>query len=86
MPQLAQHPQHQILIGDFIEGRKLRVNQEADKKKVKIPMVKAPLQPGTPAAIPAKQEAPRVMKQALANNFEKTGSVEDLGKLFEQII
>lgn len=42
MPQLAMYPDHQIAIGDFLEGRRMRLEREKVAKAPKAPVKVAP--------------------------------------------
>lgn len=83
MPGLATLPEYQILIGDFLEGRKARL---ARSKKA-VPTVKrpAPRQPAQPATSPARLDPTTATRDAFKSRFSKTGSVEDLAKVLEGI-
>ena len=64
LPQLSSLPEYQVLIGDFIAGRKLRM-ESLKGKTIMRPIVKAPNQPGKPTMAPVKKDAAKVLKRML---------------------
>jgi hypothetical protein len=86
-PHLMQHADYQVLVGDFLEGRKARLAREAAAKapakpKPAVAATKpVPKQPSKPAAAPSKvDEAAKVAAQR-KRQFATTGSVSDLASL-----
>lgn len=88
MPQIAQLPEYQVLIGDFIEGRKLRMAREktASKPAAKAPAKMAPKQPGTPASSPARVDTSKAELNAAKSKFLKSGGQEELTQLLKRAL
>lgn len=88
LPQIASLPEYQVLVGDFIAGRKLRLAQESAKGKPSAtrPMVKAPSQPGRPTAIPAKKDAAKVGLDNAKSQFRKSGTTTELAQLLKRML
>ena len=89
MPQIAQMPEYQVLIGDFIEGRKLRLAREAEKSKgktasAKVPAKPAPRQPSVATSSPARVEKTQQDLMAARAKFLKTGSQTELAQLLKR--
>jgi hypothetical protein len=84
LPQLSSLPEYQVLIGDFIAGRKLRL--DASKGKPVKPIVKAPSQPGKPTAAPVKKDPAAVGLQAAKSKFSKTGSQSELAQVLKRML
>jgi hypothetical protein len=74
-----------VLIGDFIAGRKLRLEASKGKPAVK-PIVKAPSQPGKPTAAPVKKDAAAVGLQQAKSKFSKTGSQSELAQVLKRML
>jgi hypothetical protein len=86
MPQLRRLPEHQVLIGDFLEGRKLRMEREAAKGvKPRVPL-KAPPQPGKPMAAPLRKDPAKTQLQAATKKFRSTGTQTELAQLLKRMI
>lgn len=85
LPQLSSLPEYQVLIGDFIAGRKLRLEASKGKPAVK-PIVKAPSQPGKPTAAPVKKDAATVSLQQAKSKFSKTGSQSELAQVLKRML
>jgi len=88
LPQIASLPEYQVLVGDFIAGRKLRLAQESAKGKPSAtrPLVKAPSQPGRPTAIPAKKDAAKVGLDAAKSQFRKSGTTTELAQVLKRML
>lgn len=86
MPQLAMYPDHQIAIGDFLEGRRMRMEREKAAKAPKAPVKVAPRQPSAPKASPTRSDKAASESQAAKQNFMRTGSSTELAKLLQQTI
>lgn len=80
MPDLALLPEYQILIGDFLEGRKARM---ARGKNPLAPKRTAPRQPAQPSSTPARVDPKQADASVQKSRFSQSGSVDDLGKLLE---
>jgi len=88
LPQIASLPEYQVLVGDFIAGRKLRLAQESAKGNPSAtrPLVKAPSQPGRPTAIPAKKDAAKVGLDAAKSKFTRSGSTIELAQVLKRML
>ena len=88
LPQIASLPEYQVLVGDFIAGRKLRLAQESAKGKPSAtrPLVKAPSQPGRPTAIPAKKDAAKVGLDNAKSQFRKSGTTTELAQVLKRML
>jgi hypothetical protein len=89
MPQLRRLPEHQVLIGDFLEGRRIRMQRESGAKGgVKPPVVprKAPSQPGKLAASPVRKDVSKVQLQAAKTQFKKSGTQTELAQLLKRML
>ncbi len=88
LPQIASLPEYQVLVGDFIAGRKLRLAQESAKGKPSAtrPMAKAPSQPGRPTAIPAKKDAAKVGLDKAKSQFRKSGTTTELAQVLKRML
>ena len=86
MPQLAAFPDYQIAIGDFLEGRKARLEREKSAKVPKAAVKVAPKQPGTPKASPVRTDKSANEALVAKQNFLKTGSSAELSKLLQKTI
>lgn len=86
MPQLSQLPEYQVLVGDFIEGRKLRLAREAQKSKPssKVSAKPAPRQPSVATASPARVEKSTGDLMAARAKFLKTGTQAELAQLLKR--
>lgn len=87
MPGLGQLPEHQILIGDFLTGRKARLEREKDQANPKPkPIPKpAPKQPGVPTAAPTpRADDSKRQYEAARAKFLETASQSDLAKMIER--
>lgn len=86
LPQLSALPEHQVLVGDFLEGRRLRMERETKgKTPVRVP-AKAPSQPGKPTAAPVKKDAAKANLQFAKSRFEKTGGTSELAQVLKRIL
>lgn len=86
LPQLSALPEHQVLVGDFLEGRRLRMERETKgKTPVRVP-AKAPNQPGKPTAAPVKKDAAKANLQFAKSRFEKTGGTSELAQVLKRIL
>jgi hypothetical protein len=86
LPQLSALPEHQVLVGDFLEGRRLRMERETKgKTQVRVP-AKAPNQPGKPTAAPVKKDAAKANLQFAKSRFEKTGGTSELAQVLKRIL
>jgi len=88
LPQIASLPEYQVLVGDFIAGRKLRLSQESAKGKLSAtrPLAKAPSQPGRPTAIPAKKDVAKVGLDAAKSKFTKSGTTTELAQVLKRML
>jgi len=88
LPQIASLPEYQVLIGDFIEGRRLRLERESAKGKPSLPKVpaKAPSQPGKPTAAPVKKDAAQAKLQAAKNQFRRSGTTTELAQVLKRML
>lgn len=86
MPQLAAFPDYQIAIGDFLEGRRVRMEREKGAKAPKAPMKVAPKQPSAPKASPMRTDKSASESNAAKRQFLKTGSSTELAKLLQSTI
>jgi hypothetical protein len=86
LPQLSALPEHQVLVGDFLEGRRLRMERETKgKTPVRVP-AKAPSQPGKPTAAPVKKDAAKANLQFAKSRFEQTGGTSELAQVLKRIL
>ncbi len=88
MPQLRRMPEHQVLIGDFLEGRRRRLEREAakgTKQPARVP-VKAPSQPGKPMAAPLRKDPAKTQLQAAKSKFKSTGTQSELAQLLKRML
>lgn len=86
LPQITQMPEHEVLIGDFIEGRKIRLAKaKASKAPPKAPVKTVQKQPGIPAAAATRQDRGNAERQAQQQRFLKTGKEADLGKMLQSL-
>ena len=83
LPQISQMPEYQVLVGDFLEGRKLRLERESAKGKPAALPKKAPSQPGRPTAAPMKKDAVTAQRDAAKSKFLKSGSVSELAQILK---
>ena len=83
LPQISQMPEYQVLVGDFLEGRKLRLERESAKGKPAALPRKAPSQPGRPTAAPMKKDAATAQRDAAKSKFLKSGSVSELAQILK---
>jgi hypothetical protein len=88
LPQIQALPEYQVLIGDFIEGRRVRMEREASKGKPQLPRVtaKAPSQPGKPTAAPIKKDAAKANLQAAKSQFRKSGGTSELAQVLKRML
>lgn len=83
LPQISTLPEYQVLVGDFLEGRRLRLERESSKTKAPAaPVKRAPSQPGRPTAAPVKKDPVSAQRDAAKSKFLKTGSVTELAQIF----
>lgn len=86
LPQLSALPEHQVLVGDFLEGRRLRMEREMKSKTpVRVP-AKAPSQPGKPTAAPVKKDAAKANLQFAKSRFQKSGSTSELAQVLKRML
>ena len=86
LPQLSALPEHQVLVGDFLEGRRLRMEREMKSKTpVRVP-AKAPSQPGKPTAAPVKKDAAKANLQFAKSRFQKSGSTTELAQVLKRML
>lgn len=85
LPQLSSLPEYQVLIGDFIAGRKLRMESLKGKTTMR-PIVKAPNQPGKPTMAPFKKDAAKVGLDQAKSKFSKTGSQNELAQVLKRML
>lgn len=88
LPQIQALPEYQVLIGDFIEGRRVRMEREASKGKSQLnrATTKAPSQPGRPTAAPVKKDAAKASLQVAKSQFRKSGSTSELAQVLKRIL
>lgn len=86
MPQLASFPDYQLAIGDFLEGRKMRMEREKSAKVPKAAVKVAPKQPSAPKASPVRTDKSANDALVAKRNFLKTGSSAELSKLLQKTI
>ena len=86
LPQLSALPEHQVLVGDFLEGRRLRMERESGKTKAPATFKPAPKQPGRPTAIPVKKDSKQSEIAAAKSRFTKSGGESELARLLERIL
>jgi len=86
MPQLASFPDYQLAIGDFLEGRKMRMEREKSAKVPKAAVKVAPKQPSAPKASPVRTDKSTNDALIAKRNFLKTGSSAELSKLLQKTI
>lgn len=86
LPQLSALPEHQVLVGDFLEGRRLRMEREMKSKTtVRVP-AKAPNQPGKPTAAPVKKDSAKANLQFAKSRFEKSGGTSELAQVLKRML
>lgn len=86
LPQLSALPEHQVLVGDFLEGRRLRMEREMKSKTpVRVP-AKAPSQPGKPTAAPVKKDSAKANLQFAKSRFQKSGSTTELAQVLKRML
>jgi hypothetical protein len=86
LPQLSALPEHQVLVGDFLEGRRLRMEREMKSKTpVRVP-AKAPSQPGKPTAAPVKKDAAKANLQFAKSRFQKSGGTSELAQVLKRML
>jgi hypothetical protein len=86
LPQLSALPEHQVLVGDFLEGRRLRMERETKgKTPVRVP-AKAPSQPGKPTAAPVKKDAAKANLQFAKSRFQKSGGTSELAQVLKRML
>ena len=83
LPQIAALPEYQVLVGDFLEGRRLRMERESSKPKAVAAVKKAPNQPGRPTAVPVKKDPATAQRDAAKAKFLRSGSVSELAQLLK---
>lgn len=79
-PEIVKFPDYKLTVGDFVEGFKAR-RAKAVKTVVPVAVKKAPPQPSSQSAGPAKIEPSKVGSEAARSRFNQTGNVGDLEKL-----
>lgn len=84
LPQLTLLPEHEVLIGDFLVGRKMRLeSQKRAAAPVKPAPKPAPKQPGLPKQSPARVDAKQADAEAAKQRFIKSQGEHDLAKLLK---
>lgn len=85
LPMLAQLPEHQVLIGDFLEGRKSRLARSAAKTAAPAAVAPkvAPRQPAAPTASPVRGNADAEALKAAKKKFMSSGGVSDLAQMLK---
>ena len=87
LPQLSALPEYQVLIGDFIAGRKLRLESTSKAKaSASKPIAKAPSQPGRPSIAPVKKDMAKVGLDQAKSKFAKTGSQSELAQVLKRML
>lgn len=87
MPQLAMYPDYQIAIGDFLEGRRMRMERDKAAKAHKAPVKVAPKQPAAPKAAPAKSaDKSSEAVKAARKSFNQSGSPAELARLLQHTL
>lgn len=89
MPQLSNMPEYQVLIGDFVEGRKMRLAKEAEAKKGKTskPMPKiAQKQPGVTTTAPRRVDPSESDAANAKAKFLKSGGQSELTELLKRTL
>ena len=86
LPQLSALPEHQVLVGDFLEGRRLRMEREMKSKTPVRVSAKAPSQPGKPTAAPVKKDAAKANLQFAKSRFQKSGSTTELAQVLKRML
>lgn len=83
LPQITNLPEHEVLIGDFLEGRRLRLERtKAAQKPTPKPTPKpAPRQPGIPSTGPARIDKAKAQTEVASKRYAQSGNERDLTKL-----
>ena len=79
-PEMSRFPDYKINVGDFIEGRKVRMSKGKTSVATATPK-KAPGQPIAPASQPAPVAPSAARSDAARKRFVQSGDVADLAKL-----
>lgn len=86
IPQIAQMPEHEVLIGDFIEGRRMRMSKmKAAKAPVKAQAKPVQRQPGIPTTAARRHDSAGEQRKASQQRFLKTGNEQDLGRMLKSL-
>jgi hypothetical protein len=82
-PEVQKFSDYKVNIGDMIEGRKLRLNREAQtaKGKKKTAPPRAPEQPMAPVAEPAPINQKTARSASARKAFSDTGNIDDLARI-----
>lgn len=78
-PEMSRFPDYKINVGDFIEGRRVRMAK--GKPATSSTPKKAPAQPISPASQPAPVAPSVARSDAARKRFVQSGNVADLAKL-----
>lgn len=84
LPAISQLPDYQVLIGDFLVGRAVRLAKAKQPSAAPKLPPKAPKQPTTtPSAAPRAADGERAQYEAKKEKFLRTGSVTELAHLLK---
>lgn len=87
MPQIASYPDYQFAIGDFLLGRKVRMEREQSAKSANKAAPKvAPKQPGAPKSAPMRVDKKSAEADQAKTKFLKTGSQAELANLIKSTL
>lgn len=83
LPQITSLPEHDVLIGDFLEGRRLRLERtKAAQKPTPKPTPKpVQRQPGIPSSGPARLDKSKAQADVASKRYTQSGNERDLTKL-----
>lgn len=83
LPTIANMPDYQILVGDFIMGRKMRM-EAAKKSGIKTAQIKvAPKQPSAPSASQGRVDKDKATAEFSRKRFLNSGGVDELAHLLK---
>jgi outer membrane biosynthesis protein TonB len=85
LPAITNNPEYQILIGDFLVGRQLRLAKARQPRPAAVAKAlppKAPKQPTTPVS-PARQDGEQAQYEARKKKFLKGQTVDDLAQVLK---
>lgn len=82
-PEVMRFSDYKVNIGDMIEGRKLRLDREAQtaKGKKKTAPPRAPEQPMAPVAEPAPVNQKTARSASARKAFSDSGNIDDLARI-----